>query len=301
MDMSRDAFHGWLLRTQGVVIGVADTTLTCQEAQRLHDLGSTACIALGRLITATALVSAVQKRRGLLSLHVVGRGQLRQLFADMTDEGNLRGYVKNSHVGFSLVPGEDPRLRISVGHAIAPGSCSMIREPERSDYVQSTTDLLSGEIDQDVEAAVRMSDQIVTSLTCDVLLDEKLAVRHAAGIIMQPLPHGDVATLQEIAAKLRDGELAKRLLAHKGDVLAVLKEVAPDAERVEEPRELGWKCRCSIERVRGALKMLTAGDLAEMITSGAPVEVTCDFCGTVYTMGVEDMRVAHDQLIVTQN
>ena len=299
--MSRDAFHGWLLRTQGVVVGAVDTTQTCREAQRLHDLSSTACIALGRLLTAAALVSSVQKRRGLLSLHVVGRGQLRQLFADMTDEGHLRGYVKNPHIGFPLVPGEDPQLRIGVGHAIAPGSCSMIRETERSDYVQGTTDLVNGEIDQDVESAVRMSDQIVTSLTCEVLLDEKLAVRHAAGIILQPLPHGDVATLETIAAKLRDGGLAKRLLSHKGDVLAVLKEVAPDAERVEEPREIAWKCRCSIERVRGALKMLTATDLSDMIAKGDPVEVTCDFCGTVYAMGLDDMRVAHDELIASQN
>ena len=91
----------------------------------------------------------------------------------------------------------------------------MIREPEKSDFVQSTTDLVSGEIDVDVESAVRMSDQIVTSLTCDVLLDDKLAVRHAGGIIMQPLPHGDVPTLETIAKSFRDGGLAKRLLEHE--------------------------------------------------------------------------------------
>ncbi len=301
MDMSRDAVHSWLVRSHGVVIAAADTTATCQEAQRLHDLGSTASIALGRLLTATALVSAVQKRRGLLSLQIVGRGQLRQVFADMTDDGYLRGYVRNPHIGFPLVPGEDPTLRIRVGHAIAPGSCSMIREPGRADFVQSTSDLVSGEVDHDVESAVRVSDQIVTSLTCEVLLDDKLAVRHAAGVILQPLPHGDVASLETIAAKLRDGELAKRLLAKGGDVLAVLRDVAPGAEPVEEPRAIAWKCRCSVDRVRGALRMLTAHDLSDMIAKGDPVEVTCDFCGTVYTMGRDDMQAAHDELIASQN
>jgi molecular chaperone Hsp33 len=299
--MSRDAFHSFLLRAQGVVIGAVETTDVCREAQRLHDLGSTACIALGRLLSSTALVASMQKRRGLLSLQIVGRGQLRQLFADMTQEGHLRGYVRNPHIGFPLAPDENPELRLAVGHGIMPGSCSMIREPERSDFVQSTTDLISGEIDTDVESAVRMSDQIVTSLTCDVLLDDKLTVRYAGGIILQPLPHGDVPTLNAMAASLRDGGLAKRLLAHKGDILAVLKEVAPEAEAVEETQPIIWKCRCSMDRVRSALRMLTAHDLTDMIAKGSPAEVTCDFCGTVYKVDVHDMQAAHDALIATQN
>ncbi len=299
--MSRDAFHSLLVREQGVVIGAAATTQVCQEAQRLHDLSSTACIALGRLMTSAALVGAVQKRRGLLSLQIVGRGQLGQVFADYTPEGHLRGYVRNPHIGFPLLPGEDPTLRISIGHAITPGVCSMIREPERADYVQSTADLVSGEVDQDVEAAVRMSDQILTSLTCDVLLDEKLHLVHAGGIILQPLPHGDVTALEAIADQLRNGGLAKKLLAHGGDILEVLHEVAPSAERVEEPQPLAWKCRCSLDRVRAALKMLPPADLSDMIAKGEPVQLTCDFCGTVYKVDGPDMQRAHDELVASQN
>lgn len=299
--MSRDAFHSLLVPEHGIVIGAVDTTDSCKEGQRLHDLSSTACIALGRLMTAAALVGAVQKRRGLLSLQVVGRGQLGQVFADCTPDGHLRGYVKNPHIGFPLLPGEDPTLRISIGHAIAPGACSMIREPERADYVQSTSDLVSGEVDDDVESAIRVSDQIVTSLTCDVLLDGELKVIHAGGIILQPLPHGDVDALNAMAAPLRNGGLAKKLLAHKGDILAVLKEIAPDAERIDDPQALQWKCRCSAERVRGALKMLPPADLTDMIAKGEPVEVTCDFCGTVYKVDKTDMQKAHDELIESRN
>jgi len=299
--MSRDSFHSLLLRAQGVVIGAAVTTRTCAHAQELHDLSSTACIALGRLLTATALVGSVQRRHGLLSFQMVGRGKLRQLFADMTHDGHLRGYARNPHIGFPLAPDEDPSLRISIGHGLAPGSCSMIREPENANFVQSTTDLVDGEIDTDVEAAVRRSDQIVTGLACEVLLDERVRVRHAAGVILQILPHGDAATLETLSAALHNGGLAKRLLAHKGDILAVVRELAPEAEPVEEPTTIHWQCRCSIERVRSALQMLSAHDLTEMIAKGSPVEVTCDFCRTVYTVGVEDMRTAHATLIQTQN
>lgn len=299
--MSRDGFYSLLMREKGVVIGVVRSTETCRKAQEVHDLGSTASIALGRLLTATALVSYVQKRRGLLSFQVVGPGKLRQIFADMTDTGGLRGYVKNPHIGFPLAPGEDPRGRIAIGHAIGEGSCSMIREPEKGEFVQSATDLVSGEIDEDVEAAVRMSEQIVTRLACDVLLDEKLGVRLAGGIILQPLPHGDVPTLESIAEKVRNGGFAKLLEKHAGDVLAVVREIAPEAESVEAEQEVMWKCRCSVERVRGALQMLTAHDLNEMIAKDEPVKVTCDFCGTVYSVGVDELRIAHDKLIVNQN
>lgn len=299
--MSRDGFHSLLVREHGVIIGAAATTTTCKHAQEIHDLSSTACVALGRLLTATALVGAIQKRRGLLSFQVIGRGQLRSLFADMTHDGHLRGYVKNPHIGFPLAPGEDRSLRIAIGHGIAPGSCSMIREPEKADFVQSTTDLVSGEIDEDIEAAVRKSDQIITTLHCDVLLDERVSVRYAGGVIMQPLPHGDPDMLAQLSSKFRYGGFARMLLEHRGDILAVVRAVAPEAEPVEEVQPLAWQCRCSPERVRSALKMLPAHDLTEMIATGSNVKVTCDFCGTVYEVGVEAMRVAHDEVIATKN
>jgi molecular chaperone Hsp33 len=253
------------------------------------------------LLTATALVGGIQKRRGLLSLQIIGRGQLRTLFADMTHDGHLRGYVKNPHIGFPLAPGEDRSLRIAIGHAIAPGSCTLIREPEKQDFVQSTTDLVSGEIDEDIEAAVRQSDQILTALHCDVLLDERIAVRYAAGVIMQPLPHGDPDVLEDLAARLRDGKFARALIEHKGDVLAVVRSVAPAAETIEEVQSLVWQCRCSQERVRGALQMLPAHDLTEMIAKADNVKVTCDFCGTVFEVDVDEIRAAHDQVIATKN
>lgn len=299
--MASDGFYSLLLPQAGVVIGIARTTDTCREAQRVHDLASTASVALGRLLTATALVSYVQKRRGLLSFQIVGPGQLRQVFADMTDTGNLRGYVKNPHIGFPLQPDEDPRLRIAIGHSIGHGSCSMIRESQTGEFVQSTADLVNGEIDVDVESALRVSDQIVTSLTCDVLLDEKLTVRHAGGLILQPLPHGDVPALEAIAAKVRDGGFAKLLDKHDGDVVALIKELVPEAESIDAELPIAWKCRCSVERVLGALQMLTAHDLNEMIAKADPVQVTCDFCGTVYSVGVDALREAHDKLIETQN
>ncbi|MBC7793129.1 MAG: Hsp33 family molecular chaperone HslO [Clostridia bacterium] len=299
--MSRDGFYSMLLREQGVVIGVVRTSDTCRKAQDVHDLSSTACIALGRLLTATALVSYAQKRRGQLSFQLVGKGQLRQVFADMTDAGALRGYVKNPHVGLPLAPGENPRSRIRIGHALGEGSCSMIREPERGEFVQSATELKTGEIDEDVESSVGMSEQIVTSLTCDVLLDDALDIRHAGGLIIQPLPHGDVATLEAIAARVRNGGFAKLLDAHEGDVLAVVKELAPDAESIESEQTVEWKCRCSEERVRSALHMLTPHDLSEMIGENEPAKVTCDFCNTVYLVNVEALRNVHDTLIATRN
>ena len=78
---------------EGLSIGIAITTATCREAARLHELKSTSSIALGRLISCAALAGLMQDKPGALSMQVVSNGRLKQIYADVTADGKLRGYV----------------------------------------------------------------------------------------------------------------------------------------------------------------------------------------------------------------
>ena len=273
-----DSFHTFVAPELNLAGGVVLSTTTCREARRLHRLAPTSCVALGRLLTAAAAAGFVQ-RRGALSLQIVGNGHMGQLFADVTPEGNLRGYVKNPTLSLPQ-DGKDPPLRHAVGGAIGRGQLSVIYMGQGHTFSQSTTELVSGEVDLDVEAFLDRSDQVPTALVCDVLLDGA-EVALAAGVIVQALPGGDPGAVLPIRQALRD-TLATRLHDEGPDPETLIKGVLPQARRTGEPQALRWKCRCSQARAEGSLKMLGPHDLAQMVDDKETAEVVCEFCSTRY-------------------
>ena len=55
-----------------------------------------------------------------------------------------------------------------------------------------------------------------------------------------------------------------------------------------------FDCRCSFNRVLGALKILGEAELQDMIEKDKGAEATCQFCGEVYQASSEQL----EQLIV---
>jgi molecular chaperone Hsp33 len=290
-DMSREQFRLVVDKDASLAAGVAITTEVCRTAQRLHGLESTSCIALGRLLTAAALSGLINKTRGALSLQVVCEGRLGNLFADIDEAGHLRGYVKNPSFDVPVTSGSDPAGRRNIDLGVRSGVLSVIRLGDDTRFHQSTTELVSGEIDLDVEHYLQSSDQIPTVMSCDVLLGPSAEVRLAGGIIVQALPGGDTERLEELRARVRrDFPSLLDLDGAAGDALALLGEILPSAREVENPVALEWRCRCSYERVRNALAVLDPAELAQMVDEKQPASVRCDFCSKSYVVPPEDIE-----------
>jgi molecular chaperone Hsp33 len=285
-----DLYLPALLRRGRLVAAVVTTTSTCRHARSAHSLSSTSTIALGRLLTASALAGLIQERPGDLSLQVVGQGRLGQVYADVTADGALRGYVKNAALALPLFPDEQQGGRRSIAVGIGPGTLAVMRMGAGREYAHSTTELTSGEIDLDVERHLSRSDQIPTALACDVLLDERNEVAHAGGIVIQCLPDGDTTLLADLQTRLRAGDLAPALTRAQGDAEALLKLLLPEAEPVPGARELAWRCRCSNERVVRALKSLDVAELADMVDKQEAPVLDCHFCGKRYEVPAEEVR-----------
>ncbi len=288
-----EAFVGARIESALLAVGVAVTTETCRAAQVAQALSSTSAVALGRLLTAAALAGHVQEQAGALSLQVVGSGRLGHVFADVTAEGDLRGYIKNPSLAFPVGRDEAIRGRRLVGPGIGEGSLAVIRLGEGAAFTQSTTELVSGDIDLDVEHYLSSSAQIATCLACDVVLDEQNRVVRAGGFIAQALPGGDRQRLSELRSAIHDGKLALLLDEAGDDPLRLLAAIAPDAEPVGERKALRWRCRCSPERVRSALAVLDIAELADMIDKNETSDVRCQFCGKTYVIGPDELKAVY--------
>jgi molecular chaperone Hsp33 len=291
-----DTFIRGLLRDQDVVVSVAVTTKLCREAQHLHELAATSAVALGRLMTATVLTGLAQKKLGALSLQVVSSGRLKQIFSDITDTGNVRGFVRPTDLGIPPLSEEQRTGRRTLSHAVGGGVLSVIRTTSEEPHSQSSTELVAGEIDVDVEHFLETSDQIPSTLATDVLLDAEDRVVMAGGALAQAMPGGQSRALTRARSLLSLGGFSRLLSSSAGDANRLFAAVFPEAKRIDDSA-VRWQCRCSMERVLASLTMLEPSDFADLVNQNKGAQVTCDFCGTAYPVTPEQIRRVHESTI----
>ncbi|MCK5689307.1 Hsp33 family molecular chaperone HslO, partial [Myxococcota bacterium] len=244
----QDGLQRAILPESGLVVAWAQTTTVCDTARESHHLTPSATVALGRLMTSVALAGLLQKRDENTSIQISGNGRLGQVFADITKDGDLRGYIRNPHIGLPLDTMDGQRH--SLCSAVGDGSLSVIRVRPKSaqGFVQSSTPLLDGDIDTDVEHFLLTSEQIETALSCDVVFNENGDILSAGGIIVQALPGGDLKRLKEIKKEMRAGRITEILKDSSTDIKSQILALLPDAEMDENIPSLRWYCRCSRER-----------------------------------------------------
>ncbi|MCK6551853.1 Hsp33 family molecular chaperone HslO, partial [Myxococcota bacterium] len=264
-----------------------------------HKLAPTSAIALGRLLTATALVELSSKRNGSTSFQIITQARMHNVYADLTHDGNGRGFVRGRDLAFPALGAEKDGRR-SVAAALFPGKLHVVRALENGRYTHSTTELATGEVDTDVEHFLQQSDQVSTALACDVLVDGSGTVDRAGGVMIQCLPGGDEARLRALREVVHERSWARRIAEHDADPSGLLHELVPEAVLVGSPRSIQWKCRCSRQRAIASLQMLSPQELAEMTSNEAPTVVDCDLCGTSYSVEPAEVLAVFTTLIKAQ-
>ena len=163
---------------------------------------------------------------------------------------------------------------------------SVLRDLGLKDLYQGQVALTTGEVDEDVEAYLRTSEQIPSALGCEVVLAAGGAVQSAGGVLVQVLPGGDAESVREVQHALRTGELYQLLADGEVSAGALAERLAQieDLEIIGEERAVRFQCRCSQERIGDMLKLLGTVDLDEMIADEGQAEVTCNFCNTRYVV-----------------
>lgn len=297
-----DIFKTATLPDEGLSIGIALTTATCREATRLHELKATSSIALGRLISCTALAGLMQEKPGALSMQIVSNGRLKQLYADVTATGHLRGYVLAPDLDLPLFSNEAQNGRRAIAAGFGSGHLSVIRNADVHDFAQSTTELVHKEVDTDVLHYLETSDQNATALRADTLLDAHGNVDLSGAILVQALPDANLETLEKLREKLASDQWVELLQKHarRHELDAILETFCPKAQWTPKQSPLQWQCRCSFERVLVALKMMTATELAEMVNDRQEASVNCHFCNKTYEVSPENLEKALTDLIIEQ-
>lgn len=265
----------------------AELTDVVETARARLDLSPVAAAALGRTLTSAALLLRLaSKTPQRLLMEVRGDGPLRQVLAEADESGNLRGTVSPPRVD---VP-PTPAGKIDVGGAIGRGMLRVLREHERGRY-HSQVELVTGEIGEDVAHYLHQSEQTRSAVLVGVL-GKPHGVAGAGGAIVEVMPEAadePIARLEANIARLPGG--ISRVIEEGGldGALEILFDgLAP--RRVDE-RDLHYRCRCTRERLKRHLVLLSEQDRGEHAQADGSIEAECLFCGEIYLYPSEELAL----------
>ena len=269
------------------VVAIRSTELVRRGA-RIQDTTPNATAAFGRALTAASMMGNMQKvENGSMTLQIRGGGPIGTITVVSDPEGNVRGCVTEPHVPLvEKYPG-----KLDVGATVGTdGTLTVIRDLQMKEPYVGSTELISGEIGDDVTAYFAQSEQTPTACALGVLVDRDCSVKVAGGYLVQLLPGAPDDVIDRLEAGIqRAGAVAKMLEAGltPEDILG---QVCGDLGVVfMETAEVSYKCYCSRDRVTSALISLGRKELEEIRAEGKTFPVECQFCDTVYEFTPEDI------------
>ena len=277
--MSRDGFvKASAITSRGIV----------ERARQIHKMLPTATAALGRLLTAASMMGNMQKiENGSLTLQVKGGGPLGTVLAVSDAAGNVRGYVQNPQI--SLL--EKYRGKLDVGAAVGrDGMLTVIRDLQMKEPYIGSVPLVSGEIAEDITEYFAQSEQTPTACALGVLVDTDQSVRAAGGYLLQLLPGAPDAVIDTLEAGIQKAGAVTALLDQGMGAQALLETVMAGMDlEILETTPVAYRCYCSRERVESTLISLGRKELGEIVDEGKPIDISCQFCDTIYTFTPQEI------------
>jgi molecular chaperone Hsp33 len=182
--------------------------------------------------------------------------------------------------------------KLDVGATVGTeGTLTVIRDLQMKEPYIGSTQLVSGEIGDDVTAYFANSEQTPTACALGVLVDRDQRVKVAGGYLLQLLPGAPEETIDALEAGIRRAGAVTSMLEQGMTPEDILGQVCGDLGVVfMETTEVSYKCYCSRERVTGALISLGRNELIEIMDEGKAFPVSCQFCDTVYSFTPDDIR-----------
>ena len=274
---------------EGQVRAFAATTRELVEhARNAHGTSPTATAALGRLLTAGAMMGTMMKGdKDILTLQIKGDGPIGGITVTADSMGQVKGYVNEPMV---ILP-PSPKGKLDVGAAVGAGELVIIKDMGLKEPYVGRTELVSGEIAEDLTYYFATSEQVPSSVGLGVLMNNDNTVNCAGGFIIQLMPFASEETIAAIEEKLSAFSSVTNCLSKGMSPEDILKELLEGLDlNITDKVETSFYCNCDKRRVEKALISIGKKDLQEMIDDGEPIEVNCHFCGKKYTFNVDELK-----------
>lgn len=276
------------------VVAIRSTQLVKRGAE-IQGTSPNATAAFGRALTAASMMGNMQKvENGSMTLQVRGGGPIGTITVVSDPTGNVRGCVTEPKVPLvEKYPG-----KLDVGATVGTdGTITVIRDLQMKEPYIGSTQLVSGEIADDVTAYFAQSEQTPTACALGVLVDTDCSVKVAGGYIVQLLPDAPDEVIDALEKGIKRAGAVTTMLEQGMTPEDILGQVCGELGVVfMETTEISYRCYCSRERVEAALVSLGRKELEEIRDEGKTFPVECQFCDTVYEFTPADIEKMIEKL-----
>lgn len=265
----------------------ATTRDMVENAKNAHNTSPVATAALGRLMTAAAMMGADLKgEKDLLTLRIEGSGPLGGLLVTANGHGDVKGYAFNPDV--MLPPNAQGKL--DVGGSLDLGVLSVIKDIGLKEPYVGQTQLITGEIAEDLTYYFATSEQVPSSVALGVLMNKDNTVRQAGGFIIQLLPGASDEIIDRLEAKLSGISSITSLLDAGKTPEEILTDILGEfGLEILKKMPVQFHCDCERSRVEKAIISIGRKEIQDMIDEGKEIEVNCQFCNKHYKFSVDEL------------
>lgn len=266
-------------------ISVVKTTDVVQTAKMNHQLSILNTVLLGRTLTAAALLASEMKGEERIKLQFEGNGPVGMITAEANRVGEVRGYVWHPEVELDY-----KNRDISIGDGIGLGLLTVSKTLYNEAKPRtSTIEIVEGDIVGDIAHYMVQSEQIHAAFLIDVSLKDTGDVNQAGGLMIQRMPGAKESAIDTLQESLSELPLISTLLESGHYIDQIMqKAVEPYIVKELDRQPVHFFCRCSPERFKDALSLLSYEDLKEL--KGNDQEMVCHFCGTKHVVSEQEIH-----------
>ncbi len=261
-----------------------------------HDYPPPVAAMLSELLALAAVVAGALKFDGVLTLQTKGDGPIRTLMADITSDGEMRGYAQFDQQHFDGANEATCGVAVhsSVPRLLGSGYLAFtVDQGPDTDRYQGIVELVGPTLADCAHAYFRQSEQLQAAVKL-ASLPANGAGLGAAALMVQRLPGDGRTTMSGDVEEFEADDAWVRTVALMGSCTneelldtdlhphqLLFRLFHEDGVRVFEPRDLVMRCRCSDDKVVNMLRSFPRAEI-EDLKIGNQVVVTCEFCGVVY-------------------
>ncbi|MDO4521843.1 MAG: Hsp33 family molecular chaperone HslO [Eubacteriales bacterium] len=266
----------------------ATTRELTEYARQAHNTSPVATAALGRLLTAGAMMGSMMKgEKDLLTLQIQAGGPLQGITVTADSHANVKGYVGNPNV---LIPANS-KGKLDVAEAVGVGLLTVIKDMGMKEPYSSQTVLQTSEIAEDLTYYFATSEQVPSAVGLGVLMNRDNTVRQAGGFIIQLMPFTEETVIARLEEKLQEVTSVTSMLDRGDSPEQILENLLGEfGLEMTDTIPTQFYCNCSKERVEKAVMSIGKKEIQEMIDEGKPIEVNCHFCNKHYEFSVNELQ-----------
>lgn len=276
--------------TDGAIrVFVAVTTDMVNEAQKIHNTFPVATAALGRTLTACAMMGqGLKNDTDSITIQFRGDGPLGNMVAITDNKSRVRGYVVNPFVDLPL----NSKGKLDVGGAVGRGQLNVIYDLSMKEPYSGQVPIQTGEIAEDLTYYFAKSDQIPTAMGLGVLVNPDNTAACAGGFMIQLMPEASEEVAGIIEDRMAEAPSVTKMLSDGMSAEDILFCLTQDFSMIMQNEAVvpQYKCKCSTDRMRRAVISIGKEELRKIIDEDGKCEVECQFCNNKYVFDKAELE-----------